>query len=470
MPTPFFADLVRELAQEGGTGPLTPAGAVPGHRRFAGSVPADVSFHYAVAGIAQPGQWETGLGHLDSGGRLVRDSIAASSANGARVDFAPGLKTIALTVGADWFAASEAGRSALDAGVTALGAAMGGKQPLSTTHAEVAAGATGDLMTVRRGEAWVNVPLATISFRDGAGRYEFAGPLGAPAGSAGAPAIGFSADLDTGIFRPGNDTLGLAVGGAEAMRIAPDRHVGIGTAASPAARLHVKSSGEILRIETAAARGAGAASVRFYDASGPKGYFGYAGDDGMHLVNYLNNGILIQTNGLGLVLEANGYLRPTTDNGQACGQAGNRWSVVYSATGAINTSDARDKRWRGGASAREIAAAGRIVAELGFYQWTDAIAEKGIDGARYHFGVRAQAVWDIMADEGLCNPSSAAPCHQPYAFLCHDAWPDEVEERPGEGPVVVRDAGSRFGVRPDQLALFLIAAQGARIAQLEGEA
>ncbi|MFN4097276.1 MAG: hypothetical protein ACK4GG_10960, partial [Sphingomonas sp.] len=36
MPTPFFADLVREIAHEGGTGPLTPAGAVPGHRRFAG--------------------------------------------------------------------------------------------------------------------------------------------------------------------------------------------------------------------------------------------------------------------------------------------------------------------------------------------------------------------------------------------------------------------------------------------------
>ena len=42
MPTPFFADLVRELAQEGGTGPLTPTGAVPGHRRFADAVPRQV--------------------------------------------------------------------------------------------------------------------------------------------------------------------------------------------------------------------------------------------------------------------------------------------------------------------------------------------------------------------------------------------------------------------------------------------
>ena len=85
MPNPFFADLVRELCQEGGTGPLTPTGAVPGHRRFADIVPADTMFHYAVSGIGQPGQWEAGLGHIDASGRLVRDTVAASSAGGERV-------------------------------------------------------------------------------------------------------------------------------------------------------------------------------------------------------------------------------------------------------------------------------------------------------------------------------------------------------------------------------------------------
>src|SRR3546814_13264016 len=64
MPTPFFADLVREMCQEGGTGPLTPSGAVPGHRRFAGAVPADTRFHYHVAGVAHPCQRDTGMGRL----------------------------------------------------------------------------------------------------------------------------------------------------------------------------------------------------------------------------------------------------------------------------------------------------------------------------------------------------------------------------------------------------------------------
>src|SRR3546814_1610178 len=126
MPTPFFADLVRELAQEGGTGPLPPTGAVPGHRRFADAVPPGVSFHYAVAGIARPEQWEVGTGRIGSDGRLLRETVAASSADGAAVDFVPGLKTIALTVGAGWFAASETQAAALAAGMTRMGEELAG--------------------------------------------------------------------------------------------------------------------------------------------------------------------------------------------------------------------------------------------------------------------------------------------------------------------------------------------------------
>src|SRR3546814_2546942 len=53
MPTLFFADLVRELCEAGGTGALTPGGAVPGHRRFADAVPVDTPFHYAIAGRSE---------------------------------------------------------------------------------------------------------------------------------------------------------------------------------------------------------------------------------------------------------------------------------------------------------------------------------------------------------------------------------------------------------------------------------
>ncbi|MHA4838643.1 tail fiber domain-containing protein [Sphingopyxis sp. MSC1_008] len=155
-----------------------------------------------------------------------------------------------------------------------------------------------------------------------------------------------------------------------------------------------------------------------------------------------------------------GHFQPAVDNVHSLGGAGNRTTVVYAATGTINTSDAREKAWRGAADAAEVRAGRRIIAELGFYQWNDAIAAKSADDARYHFGVRAQRVWEIMADEDLIDPIDAEgrPGATPYAFLCWDAWEAGDE------------AGDRFGIRPDQLTLFLIAAQEARLAALEAAA
>lgn len=203
-------------------------------------------------------------------------------------------------------------------------------------------------------------------------------------------------------------------------------------------------------------------------------------------------------------------VRPETDNARTLGTAGFRWTTVFATTGTINTSDERQKTWRGPLTEAELRAARRIVAELGFFQWNDAIAEKGADGARYHFGVRAQAVWRIMADEGLVDPigKNGAPGAARYAFLCFDAWEAEFEPEmaghrelmevqtgtretelvggdgkpiivpvletvevvrqvPTGAQVQVRPAGNAFGLRIDQLTLFLIAAQEARLAALE---
>jgi hypothetical protein len=102
----FFADLVREQCFAAGTGDLALGGALPGHRRFADAVPPGVRFHYCVAGVTYPGEWETGEGEIGSGNSLIRIPYA-SSAGGGAVDFSAGLKTVALTVGARWFAAQD---------------------------------------------------------------------------------------------------------------------------------------------------------------------------------------------------------------------------------------------------------------------------------------------------------------------------------------------------------------------------
>jgi len=132
----FFADLVREVSLGTGTGDLALGGALPGHRQFADAVPPGARFHYAVAGVTHASEWETGEGELGSGETLVRMPLA-SSAGGGAVDFSPGLKTVALTVGAAWFTGQEEGgaigiesvdglQEALDAKAGLAGAAFAG--------------------------------------------------------------------------------------------------------------------------------------------------------------------------------------------------------------------------------------------------------------------------------------------------------------------------------------------------------
>jgi hypothetical protein len=150
-----------------------------------------------------------------------------------------------------------------------------------------------------------------------------------------------------------------------------------------------------------------------------------------------------------------GSFRPAIDNARSSGEGSYRWTVVYAQTGTINTSDEREKTWRSAPTSAEIAAANDIFAELGFYQWNDAIAEKGASEARLHFGARAQRVWTIMVSHGLIDPitvvGAATAASSKYAFLCFDSFA----------------GGNRFGLRDGQLALFLMAGLNARLAALE---
>jgi len=142
---------------------------------------------------------------------------------------------------------------------------------------------------------------------------------------------------------------------------------------------------------------------------------------------------------------------PGADNARALGTGGARFSQVYAATGTINTSDAREKDWRGELNAAEIAVAKRISKLVGIYRWHHAIAAKG-DGARLHAGVRAQDVIAAFEAEGL-DPYK-------YGVVCYDEW----EADPEAG---LEEAGDRYGVRYDELWAFVAAGFEARLAALE---
>lgn len=269
--------------------------------------------------------------------------------------------------------------------------------------------------------------------------------------------------------------------------------VGIGTN-TPTSRLHVVApNGDAARFQSS-----GGQVAYIYADDSNIGFFNVAG------AGVGRDGFLINSGAISLEVNATAVATATPagllaggDNAYTLGGAANRWSVAYVATGAINTSDAREKTWRGALNEAELRAASRIAREIGVYQWNDAIEEKGADKARLHVGLRAQAVWAIMADEGLVDPiaKNGKPGATPYAFLCWDKWDDKFEDemieeylppsicaetgeeiptaivrRPTGKKVLTRPAGDRFGVRVDQLALFIAAAQEQRLAALEGRA
>jgi hypothetical protein len=182
----------------------------------------------------------------------------------------------------------------------------------------------------------------------------------------------------------------------------------------------------------------------------------------------------------GSALSVPGKVQPSTDNAQHCGDPSFRWDVVYSVTGTINTSDARDKTELRALNDAERRAIRRVFAGAGVFQWRDALAAKG-EAARLHAGLTAQSVAEAFRAEGL-DPER-------YALFCADPLEEEAEgeetvrlQRPVREPgadakasteevevtrpirvrrTVLDDKGDpvmRLGLRYDQLFAMAIAA------------
>lgn len=201
---------------------------------------------------------------------------------------------------------------------------------------------------------------------------------------------------------------------------------------------------------------------------------------------------------------------PSSDSGATLGTSSLRWNTVYATTGAINTSDAREKTIITPLTSGELKAAKMMGGEIGSYQFLSAIEEKG-DSARRHVGMTVQRAIEIMIECGL-DPMR-------YAFICYDKWEEIPEVRGsvevgnilftkytdspeankeevmiasgvrysdyvssyGNDPayrwdeisnttVVTQEfksAGDRYGFRYDQLAMFIARGQEERISRLE---
>lgn len=143
---------------------------------------------------------------------------------------------------------------------------------------------------------------------------------------------------------------------------------------------------------------------------------------------------------------ARGTVQPYSDNAHALGTSSERWSVLYAATGTINTSDANLK-----ANVRPLGEAERNVAQrvkglIRVFQYLDSVQSKG-DAARLHVGVIAQDVAQAFREEGL-DPGR-------YALFCSDTWWELDGRIVGEGTEGATRT-QRLGIRYDQLLAFLM--------------
>lgn len=151
---------------------------------------------------------------------------------------------------------------------------------------------------------------------------------------------------------------------------------------------------------------------------------------------------------------------PGEDNERSCGFSSNRWTEIFAATAAINTSDQRVKTSVASASDTLLDAVGDIPIHT--FQFTDAVEKKGAESARLHVGVIAQEVHQAFEAQGLDASR--------YGLFCHDEWQDEYEtvevvDQPEvlneNGDVVtpavthteqklVTAAGDRYGIRYEE--------------------
>lgn len=155
--------------------------------------------------------------------------------------------------------------------------------------------------------------------------------------------------------------------------------------------------------------------------------------------------------------DTGGNFRPSADNAYSCGTGALRWSVIYSATALINTSDASTKTVLGGIDEAEKRVAQRIKAGIKKFKFNDAVAEKG-DAARIHWGVVAQDVQAAFKAEGLDADQ--------YAMFCSDTWFEKDGEHVLDEDGEIMTSGdvpdgavkvTRLGIRYEELLAFVIA-------------
>jgi hypothetical protein len=236
--------------------------------------------------------------------------------------------------------------------------------------------------------------------------------------------------------------------------------VGIGTAATigstgSACGLNMIGSGNVFLNVAPGGRSAPTYQVIF-------------GTSAMAVVRYTSTGTLINTplsisSASGGAVTFDCPIAFLADNAYDLGAASFRARTIYAGTGAINTSDEREKEQIESVPDAWLDA----WAEVDFvrYKWIAQVETKG-DGARWHCGLIAQRIEAAFKAHGLDARKIGVLCYDEWPYSLEE-WPDEfeeIEDRVSETGEVIPasrrllrpagkreiQAGNRYGVRYDE--------------------
>ncbi|EHL2759618.1 tail fiber domain-containing protein [Escherichia coli] len=190
-----------------------------------------------------------------------------------------------------------------------------------------------------------------------------------------------------------------------------------------------------------------AQQIRFYsstDSSVPTGILRVSGGD----PGVTGSGTAEMTSHVFAVKQ----IRPATANTYPCGASSFPWSGGFTQTAFTITSDAICKSDPLLMTDAILDAAEEV--QLVQYKYLDRIKEKGADGARWHFGAIAQRYVEAFERHGL-------DAHR-FGFICYDEWGDTpavIDDETGEVITPAIEAGSRYGIRYEEMLVMEAAMQ-----------
>lgn len=453
-----MADMVREACFDAGDGPLALNGALPGYRAFAATLGPGATFPYVIQGVADPAQWEAGVGTIDGEGRLARTPHASSAGAGA-VDFTAGEKHVGLALHAGWVERVNSHGHGL-AEVEGLEAALAGTALSTVDDANVTltlgGGAAHALLTPASITAGWSGQLPVARGGTGAAALEGYVKANGTAAMSASATIPSSAIDGLGTMATQNAGAVAITGGTAIFSTATVTRVGAGVQAVSVIDVDAGQSatlqyrvGGVRRWEVGKTTAAELGSN-----SGSNFAITRRDDAGASL------GIAIQINRATGAIDLGGNVLASSDNSQTMGGPANRWSVIYAGSGAINTSDVRAKCDVGAVETALIEAWDTV--DWGRYRFVASVAAKG-EAARWHVGLVAQQVRDAI--DARMGEGAAVR----WGLLCHDSWDAEPEQRAEDGVLLraARPAGDRWGLRYDECFALEAVMQRRRLAAIE---